>query len=41
LSPPQVDDTGGVEKYKRIEDLTWSNAENESGKIVKLKGFPR
>ena len=36
-----VDDTGGVEKYKRIEDLTWSNAENESGKIVKVKGFPK
>ena len=31
-----VDDTGGVEKYKRIEYLTWSNAENESGKIVKI-----
>lgn len=35
-----VDDTGGVEKYKRIENLTWSNEENESGKIVKIKGFP-
>lgn len=35
-----VDDTGGVEKYKRIEKLSWSDEENESGKIVKLKGFP-
>ena len=31
-----VDDTGGVEKYKRIENLTWSDAENASGKIVKI-----
>jgi len=35
-----VDDTGGVEKYKRIEKLRWSDEENESGKIVKVKGFP-
>ena len=35
-----VDDTGGVEKYKRIEKLSWSDEENESGKIVKVKGFP-
>ena len=35
-----VDDTGGVEKYNRIEKLSWSEQENESGKIVKVKGFP-
>jgi len=35
-----VDDTGGVEKYQRIEYLTWSDEEKESGKLIKIKGFP-
>jgi hypothetical protein len=34
-----VDDTGGREKYKSIESLTWSKAELEQGKIIKIKSF--
>ncbi len=36
-----VDDTGGREKYKSIESLTWSKAELEQGKIIKIKSFPQ
>jgi hypothetical protein len=36
-----VDDSGGVEKYKQIEELKWDEAELTSGKIVKLNNFPR
>ena len=36
-----VDDTGGVEKYKNISALSWNELEKISGKIIKIKGFPR
>ena len=36
-----VDDTGGIEKYKNIEELSWNESEKLSGKIIKIKGFPR
>ena len=36
-----VDDTGGVEKYKKIGELCWNESEKISGKIIKVKGFPR
>lgn len=36
-----VDDTGGVEKYQNIAELSWNELEEISGKIVKIKGFPR
>ena len=36
-----VDDTGGVEKYKKVQDLNWNEAEKSSGKTIKIKGFPR
>jgi hypothetical protein len=36
-----VDDTGGVEKYKNIRELSWNSSEKISGKIIKIKGFPR
>ncbi|NEP79150.1 MAG: hypothetical protein F6K39_13850 [Okeania sp. SIO3B3] len=36
-----VDDTGGVEKYKNIGELSWNDSEKISGKIIKIKGFPR
>ena len=36
-----VDDTGGAEKYKNIGELTWNKSEKISGKIIKIKGFPR
>ena len=36
-----VDDTGGVEKYKKVQELNWNEAEKSSGKTIKIKGFPR
>jgi len=36
-----VDDTKGVEKYKKIESLNWSLTELEQGKIIKVKTFPK
>lgn len=36
----KVDDSGGVEKYKQIEQLKWSEEETASGKVVKINKFP-
>lgn len=36
-----VDETEGIEKYKRIEELIWSSEEEESGKIIKINKFPQ
>ena len=36
-----VDDTGGVEKYKKVQELNWNETEKLSGKTIKFKGFPR
>ena len=36
-----VDDTGGAEKYQSIAALNWNESEIKSGKIIKIKGFPR
>ncbi len=36
-----VDDSGGVEKYRHIEDLHWSEAELSEGKTIKINKFPR
>ena len=36
-----VDDTGGIDKYKRIDQLGWSEVEQRHGKLVKLRGFPK
>ena len=36
-----VDDTGSVEKYKNIGELSWSESEKISGKIIKIKVFPK
>mgnify|MGYP006261811931 CR=1 FL=1 len=30
-----------IEKYKKVQDLNWNEAEKYSGKIIKIKGFPR
>jgi hypothetical protein len=35
-----VDDSGGERAYRRIEDLSWSEAELAHGKLVKVRGFP-
>ena len=36
----QVDDSGGTKPYQRVDSLTWSEAEQQHGKIIKIKGFP-
>ena len=35
-----VDDSGGERDYRRVDDLTWSAAELNSGKKIKIRGFP-
>ncbi len=35
-----VDDTGGVEKYQKIGELSGNESEKISGKIIKIKGMP-
>jgi hypothetical protein len=37
----QVDDSGGEQPYRRVDALSWSAAELEHGKRLKIKGFPR
>jgi hypothetical protein len=36
-----VDDTGGIEDYKRIDALNWSEPELDSGKLIKIRRFPK
>jgi hypothetical protein len=36
----QVDDSGGVKPYQRVDALTWSETEKQQGKTIKIKGFP-
>lgn len=36
-----VDDTGGIEKYQRIENLTWNSLEIQQGKLIKINKFPK
>ena len=36
----QVDDSGGKEPYRRIDKLAWTEAEQQQGKLLKIKGFP-
>ncbi len=37
----QVDDSGGGRPYQRVDSLTWSTKEQQAGKSIKLKGFPK
>ena len=37
----QVDDSGGNQSYQRIDSLSWSEAELQQGKQIKIKGFPK
>ena len=30
-----------IEKYKKVQDLTWTETEKLSGKRIKITGFPR
>lgn len=36
-----VDDSAGVEPYKRIDQLLWSPEEAKAGKLIKVRGFPK
>lgn len=36
----QVDDSGGEKPYQQVDSLTWSEAEKQHGKSIKIKGFP-
>ena len=36
-----VDDSGGIEKYQSVENLIWSDSELKSGKLIKIKNFPK
>ena len=35
-----VDDTGGVEKYKKFEQVQWTEKDVKSGKLLKINNFP-
>jgi len=37
----KVDDSGGVLKYKSVEDLSWNPVEIQRGKIIKIRDFPK
>ena len=37
----QVDDSGGVLKYKRVDDLDWNTVDSTLGKTIKIKGLPK
>ena len=36
----QVDDSGGSKPYQRVDHLEWTKAEQQRGKVIKIKGFP-
>ena len=35
-----VDDSGGSQGYRRMDSLEWTEAEQQQGKLIKIKGFP-
>lgn len=37
----QVDDSGGTRPYQRVDNLQWTEAEKQHGKVIKIKGFPK
>lgn len=37
----QVDDSGGMQPYQRVDSLQWSEAERQHGRIIKIKGFSK
>lgn len=37
----QVDDSGAIQPYRRVEALEWTAQESTTGKRIKIKGFPR
>lgn len=37
----RVDDSGGTQPYQRIDSLTWTADEQQHGKVIKVRGFPK
>lgn len=37
----QVDDSGGQQTYRRVDSLAWTATEQQQGKRIKIKGFPK
>ena len=37
----QVDDSNATRPYQRIDSLSWTTAEQQSGKRIKIRGFPK
>ncbi|MGH9878911.1 MAG: IS701 family transposase [Nitrososphaerales archaeon] len=37
----QVDDSGGIRSYQRVDGLRWNEHELRYGKKIKIKGFPK
>ena len=35
----KVDDSGGSKPYQRVDCLDWTEAEQQQGKVIKIKGF--
>lgn len=36
-----VDDSGGIHAYRHVNSLDWNQPELETGKVIKLRGFPK
>jgi hypothetical protein len=36
-----VDDSGGDTPYQHVDQLQWSSTEQQQGKLIKLRGFPK
>jgi len=34
-----VDYPGGAQPYQRVDNITWTEAEKQHGKVIKIKGF--
>lgn len=37
----QVDDSNATRPYQRIDSLSWTSSEQQSGKRIKIQGFPK
>lgn len=35
-----MDDSGGTQPYQRVDSLAWTAAQQQQGKVIKIKGFP-
>ena len=36
-----VDDSGNLTPYRHVDTLDWTRAEQQHGKLIKIKGFPK